>query len=127
MILFKLAHVPLILNGTKTQTRRLWIDKKTKKAREKPRCKVGAIHLAKTKMLSKEYFAKLIILNVWKEKLGDISKEDAIKEGFSCTQDFFDIFFDVNDIVTDFWKHHWMEKEIWCVEFEVIEGGGVNE
>jgi len=72
MLLFKSEHVNPILTGEKTQTRRIW---------KKPRAKIGSVHLAKTKMLSKEYFAKLMILDVWKERLGDITEADAQAEG----------------------------------------------
>jgi hypothetical protein len=73
MILFKEEHVAPILAGTKTQTRRIW---------KKPRAKIGAIHLAKTKMISKEFFAKLEILEVYQERLLSISDEDAKAEGY---------------------------------------------
>ncbi len=72
-MLFKPEHVEPILVGTKTQTRRIW---------KKPRAKVGAIHLAKTKMLSKEFFARLEVLDVYQERLKDISDEDASAEGY---------------------------------------------
>ena len=69
MLLFKPEHALLILSGTKTQTRRIW---------KKPRAKVGSIHLAKLKMLSTDFFAKLEILDVHLERLGDISEEEAL-------------------------------------------------
>lgn len=72
MILFKPEHVELILTGAKTQTRRIW---------KKPRCKVGSVHKAKTKMLSKEFFAELYIVGTRKEHLLDISEMDAALEG----------------------------------------------
>ena len=73
MILFKPEHVGKILTGEKTQTRRIW---------KKARAKVGSVHLAKTMMLSKEYFVKLEILAVYQERLKDISDEDARAEGY---------------------------------------------
>jgi len=72
MLLFKPEHVDPILTGEKTQTRRIW---------KKPRAKIGSIHLAKITMLSKEYFAKLKIMDVRKERLGDITEADAQAEG----------------------------------------------
>jgi hypothetical protein len=72
MLLFKPEHVPLILEKTKTETRRIW---------KKRRCKVGSIHKAKTQMLSKEYFAKLKILDCHKEEFRCITEEGAKAEG----------------------------------------------
>ena len=72
MLLFKPEHVTPILTGRKTQTRRIW---------KKQRAKVGSVHLAKITMLSKVYFAKLKILDVKQERLGDITKADAQAEG----------------------------------------------
>jgi hypothetical protein len=76
MLLFKPQHVDPILLGTKTQTRRFW---------KKARAKAGSIHLAKQKMISREYFARLEILDVYKERLGSISEQDALSEGYSSS------------------------------------------
>ncbi|OPY52206.1 MAG: hypothetical protein A4E48_01224 [Methanosaeta sp. PtaU1.Bin060] len=73
MLLFKPEHIAPILDGRKTETRRIW---------KKPRAKVGSIHLAKTRMLSKEYFAKLHILYVQRQRFGDISDSEIILEGY---------------------------------------------
>jgi len=128
MLLFKPEHVPLILEGRKIQTRRLWLDKKTKKARDQPRCKVGAIHLAKTQMLSKEYFAKLKIIRVWKEPLGDISQQDAIEEGYIDGNNYLNAFFEINGIKEGFHNRiGYLEGDVWCVEFKVVGEGGKSE
>lgn len=111
MLLFKPEHVPLILNGTKTQTRRIW---------KRKRCNVGSVHLAKTEMLSKEYFAKLTILRVWQEKLGDISETDAIAEGYKNRDDYLNAFFKINKINDEINQFAWLWKLVWCVEFEVV-------
>ena len=87
MLLFKPIHVPLILSGEKVQTRRSW---------KKARAKVGAIHLAKIKMLSKEYFARLLILAVYEERLGDISEEDARAEGYQTKYAYLVAFQEIN-------------------------------
>ena len=68
MILFKHAHIFSILIGLKTQTRRTW---------EKARVKPGSVHLAKTEMISKQFFARLKILAVYQERLGDMTEQDA--------------------------------------------------
>ena len=120
MLLFKPEHVPLILDGTKTQSRRLWWDKKKNQLAEHSRCKVDAIHMAKTMMLSRKYFAKLKILRVWKEKLGDISREDAIAEGYKDGNDYLQAFFRINKIGR---RAHerlpYLEGMVWCVEWEL--------
>lgn len=105
MLLFKPCHVVAILNGQKTQTRRIW---------KKVRCKVGAIHLAKTQMLVKKYFAKLRIKKVWEERLGNLSKEDATKEGGYTPEEYVNVWKEINgdydpDII------------VWVVEFEVVK------
>ena len=71
-MIFKPEHVEMIKNGTKTQTRRVW-----KKRRAKP----GAIHQVKTKIYSKTYECKIKINAVSVERLGDITPQDAFKEG----------------------------------------------
>lgn len=87
MLLFKPEHVDPILSGRKTQTRRIW---------KKPRAKVGSVHLAKTVMLSREFFARLKILHVKLERLGDISQEDAKAEGGYTVESFKRIWIEIN-------------------------------
>jgi hypothetical protein len=89
MLLFKPYHVKLIQDGIKTQTRRIW---------KKPRCKVGSVHKAKTKMLSKEYFADLYIIDVHKEHLLDISEKDAWCEGGYTRDQFLNIWDEINPL-----------------------------
>ena len=89
LILFKDIHVAPILAGTKTQTRRIW---------KKPRAKIRAIHLAKTKMISKEFFAKLEILDVYREPLIEITDEDAKAEGYNNAAAYFVAFCKINHL-----------------------------
>ena len=89
MLLFKPEHVEPILAGTKTQTRRIW---------KRKHANVGAVHLAKTKMLSKEYFAKLEILAVWQEDILDITEEDARAEGYSGHDEYLAAFCRINKL-----------------------------
>ena len=44
--------------------------------------KVGSIHKAKTALFSKDYFASIIITGLRREKLGAITIEDAMREGY---------------------------------------------
>jgi hypothetical protein len=72
-MLFKPEHVEPILNGRMTQIRKLW---------DKPMAKVGSIHEARTALFSKDYFASIIITGLRREKLGAITIEDAMLEGY---------------------------------------------
>ena len=109
MILFKPEHVEPILNGTKTQTRRTW---------KKPRAKVGSIHLAKRKMLFKEYFARLEILAVYQERLGNISEEDAQAEGYPSKAAYLEAFARINkqSVGDDFFN-----QLVWVVRFRAVD------
>ena len=88
MLLFKPEHIKLILTGEKSETRRLgrrrWI--------------VGHIHKAKTKMISKEYFAKLRILSVHQEPLLNISEEGATAEGYLSRKEYLEAFYRINHL-----------------------------
>lgn len=116
-MLYKPEHVESIQIGRKTQTRRLWIDKKTGKISKKPRAKVGNIQKCKTKMLSRKYFALVKILRTWTEELGNISEEDAIKEGYSGKTTYLKAFFEINKIIGDAKRKEVYHSLIWCVEF----------
>lgn len=106
MILFKqvLRHPEMILKGKKTQTRRVGAK----------RWNVGAVHLAKTQMLSKQYFAKILITGVKQERLGNITLEDAQKEGCESVEEYIDIWKWIN-------KGVWDPKLIvWVIDFELL-------
>jgi hypothetical protein len=105
MILFKPEHAKLILAGQKTQTRRIW---------KRPRAKVGLIHLAKTKMISKEFFAKIRILDVHLEELGSISEEDAKAEGYPSIGAYLNAFREINHI------RYLGDLAVYVVRFEVV-------
>lgn len=107
MLLFKPEHVQLILDGIKTQTRRNW---------KKKRCNVGAIHKAKTKMLSKKYFAKLKILRVWEEHLGEITEEDSKAEGYKNREEYLKAYLEINKIEGPD-QVDALNSYVWCVEF----------
>ena len=100
MILFQPRFIEPILTGHKTQTRR----------KGKKRWNVGAIHQCKTEMFG-EPFAHVRILDVRREKLGDISAEDAKREGFSYAWEFFSAWNQIHGKVD-------MDEEVWVVEFE---------
>ena len=104
-MLFKKEHQQMILEGKKTATRRVW---------KKPMVKVGGIYKAKLKMLSKDYFAKIKVTKLYKQKLMDMREEDAKKEGYSNVMKFKDIWCDINK--------EWLPYlEVDVIEFEVVK------
>ena len=108
-MLFKPEHVPMILEGRKTRTRRLWGF---------CRVKVGGIYKAKTQMLSKTSFARLKITSIKKEKLivSEINSDkdlDAQKEGYATWDKFKDIWVVINGS----WNQ---EDEPYVIDFEVV-------
>ncbi len=104
-MLFKQEHKEMILNGTKTATRRGW---------KKPMVKVGGIYKCKLKMLSKEYFAKIKVTKLFKQELIYMTDKDAIKEGYKDKDGFKEIWIKINGIWHDY-------KEVYVIEFEVVE------
>lgn len=105
-MLFKKIHKEMILNGTKTATRRVW---------KRPMVKVGGIYKCKTKMLSKDYFAKIKVTKLYKQKLIDMKDEDTNKEGYKNLMDFQDIWIKINSEWNPFLK-------VDVIEFEVVGG-----
>lgn len=104
MILFKQEHVQPILNGTKTQTRRTG----------KKRWKIGAIRQAKTGYKKDSEFAKVRILAVRQEELGEISSADVFAEGYQHIGEYIDVFKRIYG--------SWDPKLIvWVVDFERVE------
>ena len=105
MILFQDEHVQPILRGRKTQTRRMG----------KKRWNIGAVHLAKTQMLSTFYFAKIKIRNVRKERLGDMSELDALKEGGYTIEEYKRVFDRINK------KNGGYDPDlmVWVIDFEL--------
>ncbi len=142
MLLFRPEHVPMILSGQKTQTRRLWA---------RPRVREGSIHKCYSGGLPmsrcpvceglgeqvEEYiddtprfgpcdrcggtgrlqpFATVRILRVWKEHLLDIDDPGAIVEGYDNRMAYLMAFATINAkrlVVVD--------PLVWAVEFEVVE------
>ena len=109
MILFKPEHVEKILNRTKWQTRRV-------SSTGKKRWNVGSTHLAKTKMLSKEYFAKLEILAVYPEAILDISEADAVAEGYPGKAAYLEAFCRINKLTYE----DLVGLMVFVVKFQVV-------
>lgn len=103
MILFKPKHIELILSGRKTQTRRTG----------KCRWRVGSIHQAKTNFKKgSKPFAFLRIVSVRQERLGDITEEDAKKEGYPSVEAYKEVFKEIYGRWDD-------DMMIWVIDFEV--------
>ena len=105
MILFKPEHVAPILTGRKTQTRRL-VGKR--------RWKVGTVHLAKTGYRRDQTFARIRITAVRQERLGDITEEDAVREGYCSAAEYQEVF----RRIYGFWDP---DTPVWVIDFEVVK------
>ena len=106
MMLFKPEHVPLILSGRKTQTRRLG----------KKRWNVGAIHQCQTKMLRNDsVFAHVRILDVSRsDPIASLSDEAVYAEGYDEWRDFWSVWCAINGGGSS------PSATPWVVEFELV-------
>ena len=77
MALFKLKHVELILQGRKTQTRRIHSHE----------WKLGRVYGVRDKLFGKPV-ARIMVIRKFRQRLGDISLEDVKKEGYSSLEEF---------------------------------------
>lgn len=112
MFFFKEAHVAGILDGTKTQTRRMHLS---------PRARVGSIHQCRTVMMRRDScFARIKILRVWPEELRDISDEDAIAEGGYTREEY------IAKLVEITKGEVQLDTALYCYEFELV-GEGLGE
>ena len=113
MILFKEKHVAPILNGEKTQTRRLWPHG--------CRVKLNSIHIAKTAMMDPmSAFARIQISDVFQESLLDITIDDATAEGYPTIQSYLDTFATINRL-DQIPMNEIRKIKVWVVKFEVVE------
>ena len=106
MIIFRPEHVLLILGGNKTQTRRLG----------KKRWNVGAVHACYTRPPfakgGAEPFCHVRILAVRRERLFDITEQDARDEGYPDCASFLSAFGRINHMIGTY-------VSVWVVSFEV--------
>lgn len=87
MVLFKPYHVPSILVSLKTETRRTW---------KRPMVKIGGQYKIKTKMISKEYYGKIEVLDLFQQRLEDMTPQDAWHEGGYTLDEFKDTWIEIN-------------------------------
>jgi len=116
MILFTEEHKEWILRASpytgcpKTQTRRFW---------NKPRAKAGSIHQARTKMFGKP-FARLLIREVWSQKVRDITLSDVRAEGYKTCIEFWMVLCEVNHIPL-IRMNKILDRDCYAVRFELQE------
>ena len=72
-MLFKPHHIEMIKSGTKTETRRNW---------KRKMAKVGGVYPVQTKMFQPKAECELIrAVYVFQQRLGDMTKGEALREG----------------------------------------------
>jgi hypothetical protein len=103
---FKDEHIIPIISGKKTQTRRR--INRTGKCPYKP----GHAYQCRDNY-SAGAFAHILIKSVRQERLGDITDEDAIREGYPTRIDYFAAFEKI-------YKRMDPDEIVWVIDFEVI-------
>lgn len=104
MILFRPEHVAPILEGRKTQTRRLG----------NKRWNEGAIHQCSTRLFDPAaIFARVRILQVWRHQLHDMTHPMVMAEGFDSHLEFRRAFFEINPGLKG-------DPMVWAVRFELV-------
>ena len=113
-ILFKAEHVPMILAGDKTQTRRLG----------KRRWTPGTPQWGKTGFTVDSRFAYLMIEAVrTKGRLGDMSSEDVRAEGYDNREEYFAVFKRIYGEVDLALMPREVDLDMvpWVIDFTVVE------
>ncbi len=111
MLLFKPEHIQPILNGRKTETRRLW-----KRRRARPL----ALHWCTTKLYDKDArFCRVRIVSCRREALGCITEEGAMREGYGCRAVFLDAFERINGTTP-------LDTIVYVVRFYKVASGEEN-
>lgn len=110
VILFKPEHIPMILSGQKTATRRRW---------SKWRVKEGGEYQCRTKLFDKSStFAIIKVTKRYEQALRDITFEDALKEGYPTRQDYFDKWIEINGVCCLLRP---LDEIVKVVEFELVK------
>ena len=109
MLLFQPEHVLPILRGDKTQTRREWP--------RGPRVKVGALHQCRLRMLRKDTtFAVVLVTGLRRERLCEITDEDARREGYESRAAYFEVY---GRIYSDVQQHD--PRLVYVVDFKAVK------
>ena len=103
-MMFDVYTVSQILSGDKTVTRRM-------RGRRRPAVP-GRLHKIKVDR-TKNWYGWILIQDCKLERLGDLTDEEAVKEGFNNKEHYMNYFRHLNGDVDD-------DELIWRVEFEVI-------
>ena len=102
-LIFKKHHLKMVIAGTKTMTRRV----------HKRPLKAGRVY-----QLKRDWYhmidERIKILRVFQERLGDITEEDARKEGGYTIEEFKDVWRDITKAWTP-------DMEVTVYEFEMVE------
>lgn len=102
-LMFKKHHLKMVIAGKKTMTRRV----------HKRPLKAGRVY-----QLRRDWYHSIPVwiemLKVYTERLGDISEEDARKEGGYTVEEFKDVWRDITKAWTP-------EMDVTVYEFEVVE------
>ena len=77
MAIFKRKYIDLILQGKKTQTRRI----------SRYRLKIGKAYAVRSKMFEPAK-TRITITRAWRQQLRDLTPEDVRKEGFNSFTEF---------------------------------------
>lgn len=85
MAIFKRKYLEAVTSGRKTQTRRT----------HKGEWKIGRRYSIRARWFDKPE-AKILVTRKFKQRLGDITQEDALKEGFNTIQEFREAWTEIN-------------------------------
>lgn len=114
-MLFKAFLIEKILRRQKTKTRRL--VKKKESGEDRPcQYKPGHLYFIDRKRFQKDHDGRIKVIQVTREILSAITKEDVIAEGFEHgnVQLFIEGFKEINKLSMD------ANPDVWVIEFELV-------
>lgn len=105
-MLFKPEHIEMIRRGEKTATRRDW---------KRLMVKIGGVYSAKTRLFqpNSECDVFVRVVKLYRQPLGEMTEEDALKEGGYTIEEFIRVWKDING----WWDPYHV---VWVVEFEKV-------